>query len=318
MSDFTFSLGGIAFQDFEVPERVTGLGGEQMISLKKLIGGARVADSMGRDDTPLEWGGRFRGQDALSRARAIDALRVAGASISLAFGDVLETVLIQRFNYDFERGGFEVPYSISLIVLKDDTSASSGPGVDEMMGIDNGTAQDLSASIGDDQLTGLLGGLDSAISSVSSFATATQSEINSVLTPIAQVQGRVTTLIASAENTLGQATTLGGVLPNNPVARTVASLEGQVTAMTQCASLYDLQNTTGRMAANLAAVGAGGAQVVVAGADLFKMAEQAYGDATEWSTIAKANNLTDPLVSGVQTILVPPVASGSDGLLQAS
>jgi hypothetical protein len=314
MTDFTLTLGGIAFQDFEVPDRITGFGGEHVLTIHQLIGGRRIIDAMGASRAPLEWTGRFRGKDALTRARAIEQLWLAGATVSLALGDISDTVVIREFRYDFERF-YEVPYNLRLEVLTADVSATT-PGVDEMIGADNTTAQGLGDEIGDTSLTGFLTSLDGAISSVSNFASATQAEISAVLAPIAQVQSRVTTLIATAENTLNSVTTLGGVLPNNPVSTGVASLEAQFNAMSQASGLYSLQATVGRMQGNLAAIGASGAQVTVGGGNLFAIAEDAYGDATAWATIAAANGLTDPVVSGVKTILVPPSGGSTGGVLQ--
>lgn len=314
MTDFTLTLGGIVFQGFEVPDEIRGFGGEQMLVVNQLPGGRRIIDAMGPAEAPREWSGRFRGENALPRARALDALRKAGQRVTLSLGDIRETVTIHSFTYSVQRF-YEVPYSISLEVVTDDTSSTT-PTVDEMMTSDNATAQTLGASVGDGELSGLLGTLDSAISGVSSFATAAQSTIQSVLDPIAAVQARVSTLIASAENALGSVTTLGGLVPNNPISTLAASLTGQANAMTQVSSLYDLQSTAGRMSANLGAVGAGGAQVVMAGGDLYRLAEQTYGDQGEWPTIAKANGLTDPVISGVRTVLVPPNVTGADGVLQ--
>lgn len=316
MTTPSLTLGSVKFQGFELPERIAGLGGDQMLVIHQFVGGRRKIDAMGGSDAPIEWGGRFRGNGALSRADAVDKMRVAGAQIALTFGAVSRQVVIRRFVYDVERT-YEVPYSITVEVVSEDPGGSAAPGLDEMVLGDNATAQALGARIGDGPLSGVLSSLDGAISKVSSFATAAQATVNSVLQPIAQVQGRISTLIASAENTMGQVTTLGGILPNNPVSTMVARLGAQVSAVTHVADLYDLQSTVGRMGANLNAVGAGGAQVVMAGGDLFRLAEQSYGDAGEWATIAKANGLTDPIIQGLQTILVPPTARGADGLLGA-
>lgn len=315
MPDLVLTLGGVQFRDFEVPDKIAGMGGDQMLAIHRLIGGARVIDSMGRDDAPLEWSGRFRGRDAQSRARAIDALRIAGKEVILSFGDVLKTVKIHRFLYEFERF-YEGPYSIVLEVLTDVSQSAADRGVDGMMRSDNDIAQALGLSIGDGSLTGLLGTLGGAITSVSNFAKSAQAEINSVLQPIQAVQGRVTTLIAMAENTMQSVTTLGGVLPNNPVSQLVANLGGQVSAVTRVANLYDLQNIAGRMSANLGAVGASGARVTTAGGDLYTLAERSYGDATAWPVIAKANGLTDPMLTGVQSLLVPPSGGSTGGVLQ--
>ena len=316
MSEVVVTLGGVPFKDFEVPEAMP-FGGYQSLSVKKLIGGQRAIDAMGADDEPIEWTGRFRGEQAVSRARALDVKRKAGKALKLTWGEFAYDVVIEHFRPVYTRGGLEVPYTISCVVVST-RDAPSGPDAHQMILGDAAKASALGKSIGDAKLTGLLGGLDKAIGKVSDFAKASQATINSVLDPIRAVQGRVSTLIASAENTLTSVTTLGGVLPNNPLSKLAQPLIRQVSAMRQVTDLYDLSFTTDRMAANLGAIGAGGAEVVTAGGDLFHLAAAKYGDAGEWPTIAKANGLTDPMLSGLQRLLIPPAKTGADGLLGGS
>jgi hypothetical protein len=55
-------------------------------------------------------------------------------------------------------------------------------------------------------------------------------------------------------------------------------------------------------------------QILVAGADLFHLAAQYYGDATQWYRIAIANGLVDPLVTGPTSLLIPgPTAQPTNG-----
>jgi hypothetical protein len=312
MSDLQVKLGDITFADFEVPESITW-GGEQSLSIKRLIGGRRVIDAMGADDDPIEWSGRFRGPDAAARARALDALRAAGQQVVLSWGEFSYNVVVAHFRGDFRRS-YEIPYSVACVVVGAAPQAEA-PGIDHMMQADNATAQALGDRIGDSTLTGLLGNLDTAISGVSRFASASSAAINGVLAPIEAVQSRVATLTAATANTLASVTTLGGVLPNNPLARIAATLTEQAVAAQSYSTLYELENVTGRMGANLTALGAGGAKVVAGGGDLFRLAASAYGDATDWTAIAKANGLTDPVITGVQTILVPPSPVSAGGVL---
>jgi hypothetical protein len=327
MPDFVITLGGIAFQDFEIPESIRGLGGRQLSTVHKLIGGARVVDNMGRDDSDLTWTGRFRGVDSVSRARAIDAMRISGASQSLTFGDFSFTVSVDEFTYDIERF-YEVPYSLRLIVLTDNssTAAAQAPGVDEMLSSDNTWAQSLGATVGDSGLSGLLSALNSTVGTVQDFAAAGLEVLNGVLTPILAAQDYVEGLIASAEGTMlygsafGSAapvllTEIGGVVPLASSGANTSSLLAQVAAATQVANLYTLHNVLGRMATNIAAIGQSGAWVTQSGGDLYRLAERAYGDATEWATIARANGLTDPVLSGLNTILVPPLSGDTQGVL---
>lgn len=95
-----------------------------------------------------------------------------------------------------------------------------------------------------------------------------------------------------------------------------ASLLAQTAAMRALADLYDLQNLLARLATNLVAVGSGGAVITVAGANLYALAAHYYGDASEWATIAKANGLTEPMLTGLRTLLIPPVSGKTGGVLR--
>jgi hypothetical protein len=57
--------------------------------------------------------------------------------------------------------------------------------------------------------------------------------------------------------------------------------------------------------------------VQVAGGNLFALAAQYLGDATQWNRIARGNNLTDPMITGSVTLLMPPVDknAGNGGVL---
>ena len=45
--------------------------------------------------------------------------------------------------------------------------------------------------------------------------------------------------------------------------------------------------------------------LVVAGGNLFQIAAAELGDATQWIRIAQLNNLSDPILTGVTTLLIP-------------
>lgn len=53
--------------------------------------------------------------------------------------------------------------------------------------------------------------------------------------------------------------------------------------------------------------------ITVAGGNLFRVAAEQLGDATQWLRIAQLNNLTDPMLTGVITLRIPnrdPSAGG--------
>ncbi len=109
-------LGDFVFADMEIPERISGLGGKQAITSHKLLGGARVVDVMGRDDGDPAWSGRFRGANATERALELEAMRIAGEQPILSFGSFYYLVVIQSFDFVFERA-YQILYSITLNVV---------------------------------------------------------------------------------------------------------------------------------------------------------------------------------------------------------
>ncbi len=297
----------VFFDNLEIPESIP-FGGEQRAAIHTLPGGARVVDVMGREDALISWSGMMLGDSALNRARNLDRMRVGGLPWQLTYAEFSYTVIVQRFQGNFERF-YKIPYSISCLVIEDNTSpvtALEPAGVNDAVLNDNATAQDLGTQINDPPLSGLLGTLDAAIKAVSNFATATQATINSVLQPLADVQARVKLLITTVGNTAINVTTLGGILPNNPLAKNVGKLLQQTQTFTQLPQLYNLQNVLSRMGGNMINLGGfGGATSVVAGGNLFAMAQKAYGDAKQWTTLAAANKTADPMLVGVNTVTVP-------------
>ena len=82
----TLTLGGVAFQGFEIPDSLN-FGGEQALAIHKFPGGSRTVDSMGPDDDDIRWSGRFRGTSAEQRATLLDYMRRQGQQILLALGN---------------------------------------------------------------------------------------------------------------------------------------------------------------------------------------------------------------------------------------
>jgi nucleoid-associated protein YgaU len=58
-------------------------------------------------------------------------------------------------------------------------------------------------------------------------------------------------------------------------------------------------------------------QIQVAGGNLFQIAAQYLGDATQWNRIAALNGLYDPMITGTVTLLLPPYNpnAGNGGIL---
>jgi hypothetical protein len=53
--------------------------------------------------------------------------------------------------------------------------------------------------------------------------------------------------------------------------------------------------------------------LVVVGGDLFRIALQQLGDATQWNRIAALNGLSDPVLQGLVTLILPAVDTTAGG-----
>jgi hypothetical protein len=53
--------------------------------------------------------------------------------------------------------------------------------------------------------------------------------------------------------------------------------------------------------------------VTVVGGNLFALAAVYLNDATQWIRIAQANGLSDPQLSGLNTLIIPPVDPTAGG-----
>jgi len=57
--------------------------------------------------------------------------------------------------------------------------------------------------------------------------------------------------------------------------------------------------------------------MTIAGGNLFQLAATQLGDATQWIRIAQLNNLSDPMLSGVVTLLIPDPNPNAGGGIAA-
>jgi hypothetical protein len=57
--------------------------------------------------------------------------------------------------------------------------------------------------------------------------------------------------------------------------------------------------------------------LTTAGGNLFQIAAAQLGDATQWIRIAQLNNLSEPMLTGVVTLLIPAVDPNAGGGIAA-
>ena len=57
--------------------------------------------------------------------------------------------------------------------------------------------------------------------------------------------------------------------------------------------------------------------ITVAGGNLFQIAAEQLGDPTQWLRIAQQNRLSDPMLQGVVTLLIPDIDPSAGGGIAA-
>jgi hypothetical protein len=307
-------LGGTEFRGFEVPEEM-GAGGSLEVKTFRLAGGAKRFHVMGVDERPMEWSGRFRGPDAQDRANAIDGLFRAMKPVTLTWAERAYTVLIVDFGTRFQSPR-EILYSIHLEVVTNDTAgaaqaASVGP--TQMINGDLGSAAKSVSGVS--ALSGALSGVTAAVGKVRDFAQATQDQLNSVLRPVLAARAAVDDVFQAAETVMGSVSAVGGVVPGLYARDLTGGLLAQVEAARDGVAAFEADAFLGRMETNLQAIGTNGSVVTIANGNLFSIAQRVYGDAAEWSTIARANGLLDPDLIGAQDLVIPPNPQDTGGVL---
>jgi hypothetical protein len=316
MVDTVIRLGDVDFKSFEIPESLPFGGGQQTVT-HKLPGGKCIIDAMGRDDAPIEWSGLFMGADATDRAKMIDAYRVEGKALTLSWWNFNFTVVVREFRASWQRW-YQIPYRISCEVVSDNVDQTA---VDIETNIDDAVAMDAeeAAAIADDinntNLTNLVSAVISAIDAVESIVAAATSDLTNILNACATVSSVVTTMIGSDETIIDSYTDFGGVSSGSTYGEANTSLSALQTAIDELTCLVALQARINRIVTNVSADDVAGQTKRVAGGTLYRLAADAYGDAAGWTTIAQANGLTDPVLSGTATLNVPTTQDDTGGVL---
>jgi len=308
-------LGDFEFLDFELPERIV-IPGRQKTVTHQMIGGRRLVDVLGVEYDPITWSGIFTGDTTSSRVSMLEQMRDAGEALTMTLSGYSFDVVITEFNpvYEFE---YRRPYSITLAVVQRNDSPlqtdSLTGALNALIDSDIGQALNLSSVIDVDEVTSAVSTVQTAVSTVKDYATATVDQVQAVVRPIIAAQQIVQMSISSIENSLGEITTLGGIIPGNPISKTVNNLLAQADGMTRLPALYNLGSVLERVNKNVRTgqTANGVKSVTLSGGNLYQVAADNYGDARYWDSLATVNNLTDPQLTGINTIVVPTTPSTS-------
>lgn len=315
-TDTTVRLGDFEFKSFEVPEQLPFGGGQQLV-VHKLPGGKRTIDAMGRDDAPIEWSGLFTGPEATDRAKVLDGYRIAGKPLTLVWWDFNYTVVVREFSANWQRW-YQVPYRIVCEVVSDNatlTTADMLANLDDAVALDAEEAAAIADAINNTSLTTAIAAVVTAVDAVESLVSAATSALTDILNAVATAKSIITTLIDTNETVISSYTTLGGIGTGSTYGEANTSLTALQTAIDALTNLVALQARLNRIVTNVTADGVAGQVTRTAGGNLYRMAADAYGDAAGWTTIARANGLTDPVITGTATLSIPTTMDDNGGVL---
>ena len=328
-------LGPIYLSGTEVPPEIP-FAGRQNVASHDLYGGGRVIQPVGPVDDPIEWTAMFVGPLAMKRARFINTYRISGKPIVFSFSGVVVSCVITEFRPVYKSLTW-VPYSIRLLPYSESwnnpvivSTQKRATFLQGLLAQANNVRAWWSAT-----MTTAMNSLQTLGDGISDLASIPAQTVEGLTSTITTVQNEINSIQSSVENTLLNTTTLGGLFPNNPVASAVSSLSNQINAVTtqyQAENLNGIMNlssnivlnanasvlpflplVTPELVGNIPAVSQPLTEIVPAGSSLEEVALRFYGDATEWPTIASVNNLTDPLISVTQRIVIPPTPQVSSG-----
>jgi hypothetical protein len=173
---FPVTLGSVTLQGFEVPDSAPW-GGEQALTVHKLIGGTRVIDAMGVDDRAISIKGIFLSPDADQRALAVDILRKSGQPVSFSWSNHVYLVVIKSFQPEYQRPD-RVPYALTLEILEDSTQPAAAAVLSDD-DVFSDALGNLTALV-----SGLAGGLIPAASGVFTTGAAALTAVSDAITQV--------------------------------------------------------------------------------------------------------------------------------------
>ncbi|WP_232346236.1 hypothetical protein [Cupriavidus sp. USMAA2-4] len=305
MADFQLTLGDMNFEDAEVPQsaavwRRTGL------VVHRMVGGVKSVQAMGGFSLPKAWDGWLRGPSPLQRARYLETMCEQGQPLALSWSELMYIVVIRTFRADFQRF-YQMPYSIELEVvenLNQPVRSLASPSVDSLVSEDMNTAGGLVDELGLSGITEAFGAVTSAISQRLGHGLfpGQRGPVDPEQRAAADrgVAARDPDHDRPGEQHLDQRDDPGRHPAEQPYfAPDSVDLEA-VVATQQLPMLINLDRVMGRVQGNIGSIHNSARRDTVAGGNLMTMASKLYGDAMAWTGLAKANNLSDPQVSGVQ------------------
>ena len=280
-------IGPVYLQGFEVPEHIDGLGGTHSTALHEFPGGVRSLQLFGAFPKMLEWQAILSGPIAFARAVELDRLRVTGVPVQFSYGPFAYLCVVVSFEAK-PKSQWLIPYSISFLPVVDQGAASSlGPDINSA---DLLAAQELNV------LAALLNPANPLMALASELEALLSGLITQTKSSLSSSQGYISN-IDSQTVAANLATMEAFIAAASPYAQQTSSLSSSpaLDAITHVTVLiYIFQQPSFPKY-----------QVVAINPNLGRLAQQYYGDSSQWRVIAAANNLNDIQPIGEFTLVIP-------------
>lgn len=309
-NDIVLTLGDVEFAKFEVPETIN-FGGEQLLKKHTLVGGRVVIDAMGAVTEPIEWSGWLTGENAVKRAQQLDSLRQEGKQLTLTWSEFIFHGVVRKFHADFQMA-YRIPYKISFEVVEDLTSVYAAindlmaePSMDDLINDDINQAAGLASLVNDNPLNGFFSELNTITKTINSYTAMAQRDMGLVLGIVNNIRGRCQLLMNSVNMAIGTFTPMHWVTGSNNITQQIATSQ----------QLMTISQLMGRSLNNLNTLNGGTKKLTVGAGNMLQIASSQYGDAMGWTAIAQANNMNDPFLSGIQSLIIPTFGNNTGGVL---
>lgn len=298
-----FTIGGFLLVGMEIPQNLDSVGGDQMLAVHNFPGGIRTVESLGAfPPDVIRWDGIFIGTQAWDRAYALDQLRIKGEKIDLRFSKWAWKGKIKSFHVYVKHEWYST-YHLEFVPSRDISTApptvNTASAVQALHQCFAAITNNLPTSVLGDLLPASIAGPLQSLVGVGQSGLLAADNILSVVDPsvLQKVNFYSEAALSAANATLSASSAEGLTLSLASSVAHVASYAGII---------QNLYTTTSPLQKVLTLINP----------DLPSLAAQFYGNASQWTTIASANNLTDPYPTGQYDVTIPlsaptPVTSTS-------
>lgn len=291
------SIGNFNFDQWEVPEEIDGLGASLAMVQHSFPGGITSVQTFGAfSNRRISWSGHFLEDQKVpikGRITALQQMVYDQQQVTLQFGDFSYLVMVRNVTFK-PKLEWWVPYSIELFGVEDPTAQQSG----------NGSGQTASSTtqnptIGDFNTAGS----NIASNAANAQAAAAQSGSSFQQTALTSFQQSLKNALVGS---VGNPANVANASLNSAIAAAQAELAPYVTSSDPLAIAYST-TMSDQLGALSVALNPPIPNILqpLQNPDLQQLALIYYGDADQWTKIAKANDMLIPNPVGQFSLKIP-------------